>query len=346
MWSLASAMVHCRTVSLKEWADGPESVLVLQHHEGYEAALAGFERYIFGRAVSLALASANAANKATMFWLDEVRHGPFDSHLMKLATAGRGRGVGIVMGLTDISGLSDQLNPNQAEEVLGSFATQVLLGNANPKTAAWVSERLGTHQALVADATVSMTRPPEGAEQKYKEGLYGYLYPQHNPFGPGSRDQVTSVTTGKSYASPDEIERYERHRSIPGGFNAERPVQSSEGLSINIKEAERPAATKAEVMSLARAMVLPQHGLTAFAYVVSPFIGRRPTLMVTTELNHPDVTLIPAAPSELPDVERPAEQLKFAGWTQEDLARLKLLPLPKPSTRKRPRIRRIWRREQ
>jgi len=37
---------------------------------------------------------------------------------MELVTVGRGKGIGTVMGLTDISGLIDLLNEHQAEEVL------------------------------------------------------------------------------------------------------------------------------------------------------------------------------------------------------------------------------------
>src|SRR5262245_44920666 len=101
---------------------------------------------------------------ATLFHLDEVRHGPFEGHLMKLLTVGRGKQIGTVIGLTDNSGLTDLLNEKQAEEVLGSFATQVLLANNNPKTAGWVEERLGSNIALVPEATASVTLPTEGAK--------------------------------------------------------------------------------------------------------------------------------------------------------------------------------------
>jgi TraM recognition site of TraD and TraG len=263
--------------------------------------------------------------KSTIFWLDELRHGPFGGHLMKLATVGRGRGAAIVMGLTDISGLTDLLNEHQAEEVLGSFSTQVLLGQNNPKTAQWVSERLGTYQALVAEGSVARTEPPAEAVKRYKDDLHAYMYPQHTP---GSRDRITSVNSGKGFGSAEEIERYERHQSIPGGFNRERPVQASDGLTISIKEVERPLVTKSEVMcGMPRPEVVPGHGLVVTAYVVSPFIGR-PTRMTVSGLDHPDVTLIPADPDELPYVERPADQLDFPGWTDDDVARLKLPPLP------------------
>jgi len=75
---LASAMLHTRNISLREWAFGPESVAVLQHHEEYSDALRGFERWIFGRAVKLAIAAGTPRTRRprsswTRFATDRLR---------------------------------------------------------------------------------------------------------------------------------------------------------------------------------------------------------------------------------------------------------------------------------
>jgi len=76
-------------------------------------------------------------------------------------------------------------------------------------------------------------------------------------------------------------------------------------------------------MNLPKAQVIGDDGLTAVAYVVSAFLGKS-TRIVACELNHPDVTLIPATAAELPNVERSPEQLDFTGWTPTDENRFKL----------------------
>jgi hypothetical protein len=320
MRTLAAAMNHSTNISLREWAQGPPSVLVLQHHHKYEKALAGFERWVFGRMVDLAIDGAESSEQTTLFYLDEVRHGPFESHLMKLATVGRGQGVGIVMGLTDVSGLNDQLNDDQAEEVLGSFSTQVLFRNNNPGTAGWASERLGSQTALMPETSASVTLPAEGAEAAYQASLDKYFKSSEKPVNHG---MFVGHEPGK------ERLQYQQHKIVPAAFNAERPTPKSHTLNIALKETERPLATRSEVMNLPLAQVVGEKGLVVPAYVVSAFIGK-PTLMVVSEMDHPDVTLLPAAKHELPNVERPAAQFDFDGWDEDDEERLGLPEPPRP----------------
>ncbi len=325
MRTLAAAMNHSTNISLREWAHGPESVLVLQHHHRYEKALAGFERWVFGRVVDLAIDGAESAEQTTLFYLDEVRHGPFDTHLMKLATVGRGQGVGIVMGLTDVSGLNDQLNDDQAEEVLGSFSTQVLLRNNNPGTAGWASERLGSQTALMPETSSSVTLPAEGAEAAYQESLDKYFK---------SSEKLVSQGMCVGHEPGKERLQYQQHKIVPAAFNAERPTAKSRTFNVALKETERPLATRSEVMNLPLAQVVGEKGLVVPAYVVSAFIGK-PTLMVVSEMDHPDVTLLPAAKHELPNVERPAAQFDFDGWDADDEERLGL-PEPPPQRPRTP----------
>ena len=336
MRTLAAAMTRSTNISLREWASGPESVLVLQHHHDYAQALEGFERWVFGRAVSHAIGGARSAKKTTLFYLDEVRHGPFESHLMQLATVGRGKGIGIVMGLTDVSGLNDQMNDPRAEEVLGSFSTQVLLMNNNPKTAGWVSERLGSQTALMPETSSSVTLPAEGAEAAYRASL--------NKFFEAKEELVNQGMCVGHKPGPQRLQ-YNQHQIVPPEFNVERPTAKSRTLNVALKEAERTLVTKSEVMNMPLAEIVGEKGLVVVAYVVSAFLGK-PTRMVASEMDHPNVTLLPVSEDELPNVERPADQLDFPGWTDDDEDRLGLPSPPSPPTPpKRPGVPTAWRKK-
>ena len=145
---------------------------------------------MFGQAVKLVLSQPDTKTKRYTFFLDEVRQGSFGSHLARLATVGRSKGAGMVVGVQDIEGLRDMMNQNRADEFLGVCSTQIFMQTNNPATAQWASERMGKQLLLIPEKSTSIskstnTNAPSLGEEEFDTLVSKLLKARSTP---GSKD--------------------------------------------------------------------------------------------------------------------------------------------------------------
>jgi len=138
-------------LSLKDWLAG-ESILVLGNDEQNRTALDTINRLLFRRVAELVLAGPEVdertASRRTWFFLDEVREAGKLDLLGRLLTKGRSKGVAVVLGFQDISGMRDAYGREVADELLGQCNTKAILRLNSPETAAWAAKLFGNREVL------------------------------------------------------------------------------------------------------------------------------------------------------------------------------------------------------
>ncbi len=137
------------SLSLTDWLAG-ESVLVLGNDEANRTALDTINRLLFRRVSELVLAGpeVNDTGRRTWFFLDEVREAGRLDLLSRLLTKGRSKGVAVVLGFQDISGMRDAYGREVADEILGQCNTKIILRLNSPETAAWAAKLFGNREVL------------------------------------------------------------------------------------------------------------------------------------------------------------------------------------------------------
>ena len=149
-------------LSLSAWLD-TESVLVLGNDEQNRSALDTLNKLLFQRLAELVLAGPevderNIHTRRTWFFLDEVREAGKLDLLGRLLTKGRSKGVAVVLGFQDISGMRVVYGREQADELIGQCNTKVILRLNSPETAAWAAKLFGTREVLEMRRGHSKTR--------------------------------------------------------------------------------------------------------------------------------------------------------------------------------------------
>lgn len=140
-----------RRLGLAQWLSG-ESILVLGNDEQNRTALDTINRLLFRRLAELVLAGPEVDERSnsrrTWFFLDEVREAGKLDLLGRLLTKGRSKGVAVVLGFQDISGMRDAYGRDVADEILGQCNTKAILRLNSPETAAWAAKLFGNREVL------------------------------------------------------------------------------------------------------------------------------------------------------------------------------------------------------
>jgi hypothetical protein len=335
LWPIASAMVHTRNIRLRDWISGKEPILVLPNVNAYRHALAPFHRWVMSRVLDLVLDLPRATSEQFNFYIDEARHSPFGSNLTRLMTLGRENGAGIVAAIQSESGLEDALGPKKAEEFIGCFATQVFMKTNESKMQERHSKAFGKHDVLMPEYSISSTKSwntnagnmterekhaavaehlDERAMERAKTGTV-----RQRPQAPHSTDHGWGSTTTYPKLQNIDDKLFNKHGVIPSGCPISDTTTTSESLTVNFREQERPLVKEIEFDDLPKAEMRPGQGLVVEAFIKSTFLGK--SKQVATHMDEEGVCLHPVQ-SVQKHIPRPEEQLHFQGWTAADKKRL------------------------
>ena len=134
-----------RRVSLSEWADRGDSVLVMGASFDEREAVAAMNRIAFNFLTDRLLSGAERPGEhRTWFFIDELKEAKRLDALPRLLTNGRSKGVRVVLGLQDREGLRSTYGDREADEILGMCHNQSFLKTNSSQTAQWASEQLGS----------------------------------------------------------------------------------------------------------------------------------------------------------------------------------------------------------
>lgn len=146
-------------VSLRDWIQDGNSVLVLGNHEEAREATDTLNRLIFHQ-LSKLLISRDGEIKGDETWifLDEVREAGRLSGLRQLLLRGRSKGVAVALGFQDIKGIYSAYGEHEGAEIVGAAQNVVILhiNPSAPDTAQWASSIFGSRRDIVRGAGVSI----------------------------------------------------------------------------------------------------------------------------------------------------------------------------------------------
>ncbi len=149
-----------RRISLRQWIES-DSILVLGNDEDNRAAIDTLNQLIFKRLSELLLGQAEVLpgeSKSTWILLDEVRQAGRLEGLSALMTKGRSKGVSVLLGFQDISGLRDVYGREVADELVGQCNSKAILRLNSPETAQWASRIVGSSEFLETRKSRSHSR--------------------------------------------------------------------------------------------------------------------------------------------------------------------------------------------
>lgn len=144
-----------QTFSLRDWRRG-SGVLLLGADPERPHLLQTINNLIIERMSQILLASL-AEQPADLTWLffDELREAGRFTGFHSLLTMGRSKGVRIVLGFQDLSGLRATFGKDEAEEILAICDNKAILHLGSPESAAWASELFAETLRDVESHTVS-----------------------------------------------------------------------------------------------------------------------------------------------------------------------------------------------
>ena len=165
-----------RRLSLSEWVKG-ESVLVLGNDHTNKAAVDALNQIIFKRISELILdqeerktgnSTENDGTGKTWIILDEfVRAGKLEG-TVELATAGRSKGVSIVLGFQDLDGARAVYGKEVAEEIIGQCSNLAIMRLQSPETSEWASRLFGKFERIEKERS-------ESKNETDQLGIHGLL---------------------------------------------------------------------------------------------------------------------------------------------------------------------------
>ena len=153
--------------SLRDWFDGPPSILLVGADESRDAATGPIVRALF-RMMGEFVTSHPNANEQNPTWvfLDEVRLAGRLDGLKPMLLKGRSKGVHVVLGFQDILGMQDVYGPNVANELVGQCSNLAFLRITNPQTAEWASKFIGRKEFEDVTHTKGTTKGTETTESE------------------------------------------------------------------------------------------------------------------------------------------------------------------------------------
>ena len=144
IWEIAGAV---RKVSLSQWAESGEKVLVMGASFDMRETMIGINRVMFNvLADKLLSGPERPGENRTWFFIDELKEAQRLDALPRLLTNGRSKGVRCVLGLQDREGLQAVYGEHEANEMLGLCHNMSFLKLSSSQTAQWASDQLGVEE--------------------------------------------------------------------------------------------------------------------------------------------------------------------------------------------------------
>ena len=132
-------------LSLAEWVNGKESILILGNHPSYSESINPINRAILKTLSDKILSQAENQQPYPKHWLflDELREAGNIEVLHSLLNQGRSKGASVILGFQDIDGLRAVYTENVAHELAGQCAHKAFLRTGSHATAAWSEQHFG-----------------------------------------------------------------------------------------------------------------------------------------------------------------------------------------------------------
>jgi type IV secretory pathway TraG/TraD family ATPase VirD4 len=146
-------------ISLNDWVENQENVLVLGNHEKAREATDTLNRLILQH-LSKALISREVSDpetNETWIFLDELREaGPLKG-FRQLLLRGRSKGVSVAMGFQDVEGIFATYGDHEGAEIIGAAQNTLVLhiNPSAPKTAQWTSDVFSSRRDEVPSTSSS-----------------------------------------------------------------------------------------------------------------------------------------------------------------------------------------------
>jgi hypothetical protein len=146
-----------RLLSIRHFLSRDTGILVLGANQQFSESLSPINRLFLRRFSELALDSADDSlwkgDKRTWVFLDEMKElGKIDC-MANLISKGRSKGICVVIGFQDISGLKEAFGENQAKEITACCHHKLFL-RLEGESAEWASTSVG--QSEVMDIAISV----------------------------------------------------------------------------------------------------------------------------------------------------------------------------------------------
>lgn len=173
LWHKAVEADPPRKISLHEWAQSKEAILVLGNSPTSRTAVDAINQVLFKRLSQMFLEEKeeiDLENDPRRVWviLDEfVRAGRLNG-AVELATEGRSKGVSLVLGFQDVNGLRAVYGKEVAEEILGQCTSVALLRMNSPDTSEWASRIVGQYRGK--DTKVSASEGYQAGKDRSSSG--------------------------------------------------------------------------------------------------------------------------------------------------------------------------------
>jgi hypothetical protein len=147
--------------SVREWRD-KNAILLITGRSDFKQALRPINQALFRLASVLLLTQGDSKERASWFFLDEVREIGKLEGLRELANTGRSKGVRLVLGFQTIEGMRAEHEENPADEIINLCANKTFLHSNSEKTRKWMAESLGEIEVDETVFTHSHTSGPTG----------------------------------------------------------------------------------------------------------------------------------------------------------------------------------------
>lgn len=173
LWHKAGEANPPRKISLHEWAQSKDGILVLGNSPTSRTAVDAINQVLFKRLSQMFLEEEKEIDlesdpRRVWVFLDEfVRAGRLNG-AVELATEGRSKGVAFVIGLQDVNGLRAVYGKEVAEEILGQCTSVALLRMNSPDTSEWASRIVGQYRGI--DTKVSANEGFQAGKDRSSSG--------------------------------------------------------------------------------------------------------------------------------------------------------------------------------
>lgn len=169
-------------ISLKEWVENGESVLVLGNHELSREATDTLNRLILQQLSKALIARDGVINPEcdeTWIFLDELREAGALQGLRQLLLRGRSKGVAVAMGFQDVEGIFAAYGEHEGAEIIGATQNTVILhlNPSAPKTAQWASDVFSSRRDIVATDSTNYGERNSSWGQQRSAQLVPNVYP-------------------------------------------------------------------------------------------------------------------------------------------------------------------------
>lgn len=165
-------MAGDKRISLEEWVERGESVLLLGRSPKMESTFTELNRAILFRLAQLIRDQADADRdpagrppRQTWIVVDELREAGKLDGFNSLLVEGRSKGACVVLGFQDIPGLHSVYGRELADELIGLCANKAFLRTGDPSTQQFASNCVGTQDVDMRRVSTSFSQSVTSARE-------------------------------------------------------------------------------------------------------------------------------------------------------------------------------------